>query len=260
MSYDVHPVADLFPMLPDDELKDLAGDIAERGLLQPIVLDTERRVLDGRNRLRACEIAGVKPEFATYDGDDPDGYALAVNIARRHLTKGQIAMVAARSLFVSNNGQARIAEAAKVSQPRIAKAKTVLDHAPDLADAVVAGAVSIDSAYDTARDRKKAAADTEAQMARLRADAPDLADLVTEERMALAEALAALRAREAQRESERRAARSNLSSVLTYLTSTSIEPADLAADYGAVLDEFDADDLAFAADTMHHISQLRTDR
>lgn len=28
-------------------------------------------------------------EFVTYDGDDPDGYALAVNIARRHLTKGQ---------------------------------------------------------------------------------------------------------------------------------------------------------------------------
>lgn len=31
MTIEHHPVADLFPMLPDDELKDLAADIRERG-------------------------------------------------------------------------------------------------------------------------------------------------------------------------------------------------------------------------------------
>jgi ParB-like nuclease domain len=89
---EVHPVADLFPMLPDDELKDLAADITERGLLQPIVLDTEGRILDGRNRYAACQLAGIEPTFTTYDGDDPEGYALAVNIARREMTKGQKAI------------------------------------------------------------------------------------------------------------------------------------------------------------------------
>jgi ParB-like chromosome segregation protein Spo0J len=53
----VHPVAALFPMLADDELDELVADIKARGLLQPIVLDAEGRVLDGRNRLAACEIA-----------------------------------------------------------------------------------------------------------------------------------------------------------------------------------------------------------
>ena len=61
----VHPVAALFPMLADDEIEELAADIKARGLLQPIVLDAEGRVLDGRNRLAACEIAGVEPTFVT---------------------------------------------------------------------------------------------------------------------------------------------------------------------------------------------------
>ncbi len=70
-------------MLADDELKDLAADIAERGLLQPLVKDKDGRLLDGRNRLAACGIAGVEPTFITYEGDDPAGYAVSVNVARR---------------------------------------------------------------------------------------------------------------------------------------------------------------------------------
>jgi hypothetical protein len=76
----VHPAAALFPMLADDELDELVADIKTRGLLQPIVLDAEGCVLDGRNRLAACKKAGVKPDFTTYANGDPNGYALAVNI------------------------------------------------------------------------------------------------------------------------------------------------------------------------------------
>jgi ParB-like chromosome segregation protein Spo0J len=49
----VHPVAALFPMLAGDELEELAADIKARGLLQPIVLDAEGRVLDGPGLRRA---------------------------------------------------------------------------------------------------------------------------------------------------------------------------------------------------------------
>jgi hypothetical protein len=192
----VHPVADLFPLLPDDELADLAADITERGLLQPIVLDAEGRILDGRNRCRACWQAGVKPTFVDYEGDDPDGYALAVNITRRHMTKGQQAMVVARARSVSEQSVRSMAKATGVTSTRIANASTVLDHAPDLADAVVTGATSLDEAYKVARDRKRAADDTEAQMARLLAEAPDLAARVAEEQVSFGEALTLLRQRE----------------------------------------------------------------
>ena len=53
------------------------------------MLDVEGRVLDGRNRLLACERAGVLPRFEPYQGEDAGGYALSVNIARRHLNEGQ---------------------------------------------------------------------------------------------------------------------------------------------------------------------------
>lgn len=254
----VHPVAGLFPMLADDELAELAEDIKARGLLHSIVLDGEGRILDGRNRLAACELAGVEPEFTTYEGDDSDGYALAVNLQRRNLTKGQQAMVAARALLVSSQSQGSAASTVGTSRQRVTQAVVVRDHAPDLVDAVIAGATGLDEAYRIARDRKTAADSVEAQLARLRAEDPELAAKVVEGELTLTGAQAELRARQAQRESERRAAITNLKSVLTYLVSASITPDELAArDYAAALDEFKRDDLAYAADTMAAIVALK---
>jgi hypothetical protein len=54
-----HPFAALFPELPPEELTQLARDIKERGQLEPIIL-YKGVILDGRNRYRACQIAGVK--------------------------------------------------------------------------------------------------------------------------------------------------------------------------------------------------------
>jgi transposase-like protein len=67
----VHPAADKLPMMSDDEIEELAKDIAENGLQQPIILWRDNRdavngssgpfpsfVLDGRNRLAALERLG----------------------------------------------------------------------------------------------------------------------------------------------------------------------------------------------------------
>lgn len=250
-----HPVADLFPMLADDELAELAEDILQRGLLQPIVLDAEGRVLDGRNRLAACERAGVEPVYVTYDGDDPDGYALAVNTQRRNLTKGQRAMLIVESGVSPQGTDAE--DASKISKQMISKARVVKAYAPALVAAVISGADQLNRAYEFAQAEKTKSEGAEAQLALLRAEDAELADKVVEGELTLAGAWAERKAREAARESERRTAIANLRSVLTYLTSASIDPSALAAQYTGALDEFKQDDLDYAADTMSAIAAIK---
>lgn len=190
-----HPVAALFPMLGADELQEMADDIAQRGLLQPIVLDTQDQILDGRNREAACKIAKVVPRYEIYDGDDPAGYALAANIIRRNLTTGARAVIAARAARLNGYGaQKQVAASTGISYLRISDANVVLDWAPDLADAIVAGS-PLSTALKTARERKDAAAQFDAKIARL---PYDLAELVRMESMDVDEAIAALEQREAK--------------------------------------------------------------
>jgi hypothetical protein len=98
-----HPAAAVWPMLDEPDLRRLAEDIRSNGLRHPIVLDTDGRVLDGRNRLAACRIAGVEPTFETYEGDDPVGYVLSANNQRRHLTLPRRA--AATALTLAGDGR-----------------------------------------------------------------------------------------------------------------------------------------------------------
>ena len=195
----IHPVADLFPMLADDELRELADDIKARGLLQPIILDESGAVLDGRNRLAACKLAGVEPTFETYQGDDPDGYALAVNVARRHMTQGQKAIVIARSykLYKSAN-QEKTGKAHGVPQPRLSAALLIEEVSPELAAQVLSGVKPFDAAHKEAQEMRRERRAAEKKRARLREEAEDLLALVDEERMNLDEATAAMEARQSE--------------------------------------------------------------
>src|SRR5271163_491695 len=91
-----HPLADIFPMLDSKALAELADDIAEQGQREPIIM-LDGMILDGRNRYRACLMAGVEPTFGEFpDSGDPLAAVISANLRRRHLDESQRAMIAAR--------------------------------------------------------------------------------------------------------------------------------------------------------------------
>lgn len=92
----VHPFADAFPMISDDELLSLAQDIEVNGLLDPLVT-LDGQLLDGRNRLAALRKTNLS-EVATveYTGSDPLTFVLSKNLHRRHLTPIQWVEVGAK--------------------------------------------------------------------------------------------------------------------------------------------------------------------
>jgi hypothetical protein len=116
--FQVHPAADVFPLLPPDELRKLAADIERNGLKVPIQTrqvagDPATYVIDGRNRLDAMEkvlgwaiidgngnwagvlanVPNTEPGVKHFVGrthQEIISEIRAFNIKRRHLTKQQI--------------------------------------------------------------------------------------------------------------------------------------------------------------------------
>ena len=162
-------------------------------------------LIDGRNRLKACEIAGVEPRFVQLNGqDDPTAFIISANIARRHMTRGAMAMIVAQVYPDSDEKRGRGKKSSvtehfpMVSSGKLSQARTVLSYAPKLAPNVISGAMSLDQAYNKAKGEKAATENDEAKLAELRKTAPDLADLVVEERISLAAALKEIDEREAR--------------------------------------------------------------
>jgi hypothetical protein len=162
----VHPLADLFPLLAPDDLQALADDINEHGLINPIVVGPDGTLIDGRNRLKACEMAGVAPVFELLEDVDTEAFIWSVNAKRRQMTKSQVAMVAAMGLSTAsiestggrpNEGKGNAAKAAGVSPQRLSLALLVKQHAADLAQLVIDGSITLDAAYEQAKAGKKAA-------------------------------------------------------------------------------------------------------
>lgn len=92
---ELHEASEIFPLV-EEGLQELADDIKANGMLCPVEL-FHGKVLDGRRRLRACEIHGIAPATVDVTPSDPVAYVLSLNLHRRHLTPSQRAMVAARS-------------------------------------------------------------------------------------------------------------------------------------------------------------------
>lgn len=173
-----HPAADMFPMLEPGEMAELAEDIKARGLIEAIVLDADGLIVDGRNRLEACGIAGVDPRFVEYMCSDVIGYIISKNLKRRHLTPGQRAAVAAELLpmlaaearkrqghgltapgktlkenLPEASGQARdkAGEMMGVSGRSVEHAAAVQRHAPEVFARVKTGDIAVSTATQVAK-------------------------------------------------------------------------------------------------------------
>ena len=100
-TYTIHPACAAFPDVAPDEIDALSMDIGRVGLLLPI-MTCRGQIIDGKNRLAACEMAGVEPiykEFTLDGSTEPTEkhiwqYACSMNSRRRHLTTGQRALIA----------------------------------------------------------------------------------------------------------------------------------------------------------------------
>lgn len=148
-----HPYADIFPWLDGAAREELKADIAKNGVLEPIVFLGEF-ILDGRNRYIIARELGIEYPRVEYVGDDPLGFVLSKNLARRHLTDRQRADVAAKLAKLprgrpSENGSIetftveRAAAAMDVPVSAVKRSKAIDDHAaPELKAAYDAGAAS----------------------------------------------------------------------------------------------------------------------
>lgn len=152
-----HPAAEIFPLLEGAAFESLAEDIRQNGLKEPIWIDAEGRILDGRNRHRACLATGIQPRFQTYIGPDDSvvSFVVSLNLHRRHLNESQRAMVAAR---LAGMGKGRPVENASIeaftqpeaakqlnmSRPSVQRARRVLEGGCDaLVAAVERGQVAV---------------------------------------------------------------------------------------------------------------------
>jgi len=88
----IHPLADAFPLMGELELRELAQDIKASGQREPIVI-YEDKILDGRNRFLACQMAGVEPMTVEFSPSatscTPEEYVWSMNVMRRHLRADQ---------------------------------------------------------------------------------------------------------------------------------------------------------------------------
>lgn len=114
----IHPEANRYPLMNDDKYLATKASIRDLGLQEPIKLDTDGRILDGRNRERACRELSIERQYVSTEQDAKD-VVHAGNMARRHSTASQ--QVAQILLGHSKLTQVEVAERAGCSQPQVSR-------------------------------------------------------------------------------------------------------------------------------------------
>lgn len=156
-------------MASAEELEELATSIATVGLIHPVVLTPQGLVLDGRNRLAACERAGVEPIFETRDGDDDDYKEFVIGANTTGRRESMTVQIAAASVALILGHEKRIngqwkrgtldqdldLKKDRAGSVAIAQAGTVLDElGPAHLREVRDGEASLNAKYEQARRQK----------------------------------------------------------------------------------------------------------
>lgn len=171
-NYTFHEVANIFPMMSDDEFAALVEDIRANGQRQPIYLH-DGKIIDGRNRYRACQQLGIEPDTRVWDGAGSlVSFVVSLNLQRRHLSSSQKATV---GLDILPMLEAEAAQRRKETEGR-----------PSTAEKLVQ---KIEQDIEEKRERTPASVEQAAQMVgtnrqyvsdakRLRDEAPELLERV----------------------------------------------------------------------------------
>lgn len=178
---DFHPAANIFPLMTGDDYAALVADIAEHGQREPIWLHTDGRIIDGRNRYRACCDLGIVPECETWDGKGSlIAFVVSLNLHRRHLTSSQRAVVAldilpmleaeAKERQGQRNDLTSVKKLTDVEPQRatdqaaamtgtnrqyVSDAKAIAQAAPDLLENIRSGETTITAAKREIKERKR---------------------------------------------------------------------------------------------------------
>jgi hypothetical protein len=114
---EVHEVCNIFPLMTEEEYAELKKDIANHGMREAIRI-YQGKVIDGRNRLRACEELGITPKTKEWDGQGSlVDYVVSLNLNRRHLSASQKATCAlAAEAKLAEEGKKRMSEGGKFSR------------------------------------------------------------------------------------------------------------------------------------------------
>ena len=99
-----HPLANLFPPMEGEEFKAFVEDLKNNGQREPVIVH-QGMVLDGCNRVRACQELKVAVKQKPFEGGDPISFVLSVNLHRRHLNETQRGIVAAKVANMRRGGK-----------------------------------------------------------------------------------------------------------------------------------------------------------
>jgi ParB-like chromosome segregation protein Spo0J len=158
--FEIHPAATLFPMMTEEEYQGLKKDIEENGQREDIVVWCGK-LIDGRNRLRACQELQRQPQISELDYDqDPWKYVISHNLHRRHLTTTQRAAVADKLANLKHGGDRKsvqetnlsledAAKQLKVSVGSVKSARKVREQGSEaVKQAVEQGAITVSAAAE----------------------------------------------------------------------------------------------------------------